>query len=163
MNINNFKCPICFEVYGDIYLPCTLQCGHSFCLEHIKHISNCPLCKTKIKNFAEIKQNCILRDISKDYVRIYKDKYKEEYEEIIKQEQDVLISEETKKRKEILDLIETNISSYKTKINEIHKIITQINDANNNLLNKMNNFFIYDGNNTNTNTNINQDCENYNN
>lgn len=148
MNINNFKCPICFEIYGDIYVPCTLQCGHSFCLEHIKHISQCPMCKIKIKNFTDIKQNCVLRDISKDYIKIYKDKYKEEYEEIIKQEFDVLILEEIKKRKEILNLVETNISIYKAKIDEIHKIITQINDANKNLYNKINNFFVYDNSNT---------------
>lgn len=86
MDINNFRCSICLEIFSKKYVPCTLQCGHSLCINHIMIIKSCPVCNQKIYNSKEIKPNCIFRDFPEEFIRMNKHIYDKEFNELIEQE-----------------------------------------------------------------------------
>lgn len=134
MDINNFKCLICLEVFNNAYVPCTLYCGHSLCIDHIKEIQKCPLCNQSIKNSSEIKPNCILRDISKEFIKINKHIYIEEYNEIIENEIKNLEKNEKNARYNIhknrFDEINNMNNIFKMIINEIYKKTKEIKKLN---------------------------------
>ena len=52
---NLASCPICFEEYSRVYLPVTLQCGHSICKECVRKLKRskdfikCPIDKLNRK------------------------------------------------------------------------------------------------------------------
>jgi hypothetical protein len=60
-----FECSICFERFtcdGD-HLPCSLSCGHSICISHVKALSNCPICRQSIDKTTAPRPNFSLRDV----------------------------------------------------------------------------------------------------
>jgi hypothetical protein len=60
-----FECSICFERFtcdGD-HLPCSLSCGHSICISHVKALSNCPICRQSIDKTTPPRPNFSLRDV----------------------------------------------------------------------------------------------------
>jgi hypothetical protein len=133
MDINNFRCSICLEIFSNYYTPCTLYCGHSLCIDHIANIKKCPVCKQTIKNSHEIKPNCVFRDISKEFIKMNKHAYTQEFCELIEQEKIALQKEEQynrdnftknsfheiKKLKDNFTLITNNIN---TKLKEIKNL-----------------------------------------
>jgi len=78
MNIDNFKCPICLEIYCDAHKPCVLICGHTCCIEHIKNIQKCSICKWEIKD-KSFKEAIFLKDMAIEYITMHKTIYVDEY------------------------------------------------------------------------------------
>ncbi|KAL5484611.1 hypothetical protein EMCRGX_G021140 [Ephydatia muelleri] len=65
---NDFICPICFEVWDEVYVT---VCGHSFCFRCITkvigQIPQCPVCKTTLPVQNPIHPNFSLHDIVTKY------------------------------------------------------------------------------------------------
>lgn len=60
-----FECVICFERFtcdGD-HLPCSLSCGHSLCISHVRELSHCPVCRQTIDKKIPPRPNFSLRDV----------------------------------------------------------------------------------------------------
>jgi hypothetical protein len=140
MDINNFRCSICLEIFSNYYTPCTLYCGHSLCINHIANIKNCPVCKQIIKNTHEIKPNCVFRDISKEFIKMNKHIYAQEFCELIEQEIMALQKKEDDERKKFTKnsfhemkklkdnfiLITNNINTKLKEIKKLEKTIKNI-------------------------------------
>jgi hypothetical protein len=139
MDINNFKCSICFEIFSKSHPPCTLYCGHSICIDHISNMNNCPICKQTIKNSHEIKPNCILRDISWDFIKINKHIYSHEFCEIIEQEKIILQKKEQHNRDNFVTNsfyeIEKLKNNFMLIVNNINKKIKEIKKLDNTIKN----------------------------
>ena len=82
MNIDNFKCPICLEIYCDAHKPCVLTCGHSCCIEHVKNLQKCSICKCTIKD-KSFKEAIFLKDMAIEYITTHKATYVDEYNYIV--------------------------------------------------------------------------------
>eukprot|EP00731_Ephydatia_muelleri_P035379 Em0118g8a len=65
---NDFICPICFEVWDEVYVT---VCGHSFCFRCITKVigqkPECPVCKTALSVQNPIHPNFSLHDIVTKY------------------------------------------------------------------------------------------------
>ncbi|XP_029932798.1 E3 ubiquitin-protein ligase TRIM39-like [Myripristis murdjan] len=67
-----FRCCICLESFTE---PVSIPCGHSFCLNCIKHYwdarskSECPLCKETFRHHPPLRINRVLRDITEQFKR----------------------------------------------------------------------------------------------
>jgi hypothetical protein len=122
MDISNFRCPICIEIYGDINLPCTLNCGHSCCISHLEKMKDCPLCKHPIKNQNNFKENSFLRQMTKEFIFMNKELYVEEYKDIVHQEEEKLTQFLTDEENKIVEEIEDcnfDITGLQDKITEL--------------------------------------------
>lgn len=62
--ISSVECPICFEKYSSNHVPCTLPCGHSFCLEHAPHVRKCPICREPCPPINELSKSVALIEAS---------------------------------------------------------------------------------------------------
>ena len=50
------SCAICYNKYDrDTYIPCTLSCGHTFCIDCAKKSDKCSICKQNNKNKNDLK------------------------------------------------------------------------------------------------------------
>lgn len=63
-SISCVECPICFEQYSEVHVPCTLPCGHSFCLDHLKHMTTCPICRNPLPTIEHLDRSISLLDAS---------------------------------------------------------------------------------------------------
>lgn len=67
--LDSITCPLCMEYYdeGTGRSPCTLPCGHSFCLSHLSQCKKCPICRRDILSSTRgyLKKSVALCDTSK--------------------------------------------------------------------------------------------------
>ena len=121
MDIHNFKCPICLEIYCDAHKPCVLTCGHSCCIEHVKNIQTCAICKCEIKD-KSFKEAIFLKDMAVEYVMMHKTTYVDEYNYIVTKMTELKIRDCDKKITEInqaLFEIETELVHLTCKVSQL--------------------------------------------
>lgn len=49
--LGSIECSVCFERFGsESTTPCTLPCGHSYCLHVAQNLQSCPICRAEVTN-----------------------------------------------------------------------------------------------------------------
>jgi len=70
--LSAIECPICIAHFDEDKgrVPCTLSCGHSICMAHMKRLDCCPICRESFRGRRKPKKSVALGDASKAIVSL---------------------------------------------------------------------------------------------